>query len=224
MSNKKKIILTSVITIATCLAIITGSTFALFTSETPFNVAITAGNLKVTATPVDTNNDGIDFVLGTEIVGKLPIGTATFEADTNEVVIEKMVPGDYVTFQIEVKNEGNIAANCDVKFEKKELTATDSPADMPAANINKLWNALEAKVVDADGNDVFGGFVKISGNEFTNWTADGIVLAPNDATTITITIRFPNSTTAGYDNQFINTNCAFTYSVYAEQYNEDANP
>ena len=47
---KKKVLVSSVLVIALCLCIIVGSTFALFTSKTQLNVAVTAGNVKVVAT------------------------------------------------------------------------------------------------------------------------------------------------------------------------------
>lgn len=225
MCNKKKIIIMSAITIATCLAIITGSTFALFTSNSIFNVAITAGNLKVTATPVDANLDGnVDFAVNTEFAGKLPIGEASFDSQNNDIKIVKMVPGDYVQFAINVKNEGNIAVDCSVKFAPKTLTAADSPADMPAENINKLYNALNADViVKIDGQET----TLCSGEKLTSNFFDAasdnysMMLEPGDSAVFKITIRFPNGDSS-HDNNFINTNCGITYSVYAVQHNETA--
>ncbi|MBR1867757.1 MAG: SipW-dependent-type signal peptide-containing protein [Clostridia bacterium] len=49
MKNKKKILLSSVMVIALCLSLIAGSTFALFTSESKVNVAVTSGKVEVVA-------------------------------------------------------------------------------------------------------------------------------------------------------------------------------
>ncbi|MBR1867493.1 MAG: right-handed parallel beta-helix repeat-containing protein [Clostridia bacterium] len=49
MKNKKKILFSSVMVIALCLSLIAGSTFALFTSESKVNIAVTSGTVKVTA-------------------------------------------------------------------------------------------------------------------------------------------------------------------------------
>lgn len=227
MSNKKKILIMSAITIATCLAIITGSTFALFTSNSIFNVAITAGNLKVTATPVDADQDGnVDFAVNTEFAGKLPIGEASFDPQNNNITIVRMVPGDYVQFAINVKNEGNIAVDCSVKFAKKTLTAAESPADMPAENINKLYNALKADIkVTIDGQTTTLCTGTALTNTFFDVNSDGydMMLEPGDSAVFDITIRFPNSDQDGsIDNAYINTNCGITYSVFAVQHNEDA--
>ena len=227
MSNKKKIIIMSAITIATCLAIITGSTFALFTSNSIFNVAITAGNLKVTATPVDANQDGaVDFAVNTEFAGKLPIGEASFDSQKNDITIVRMVPGDYVKFAINVKNEGNIAVDCSVKFAPKTLTAADSPADMPAENINKLYNALNADVkvrIDDQVTTLCLG-EKLTSNFFDAASDNySMMLEPGDSAVFEITIRFPNGDQDGsIDNAYINTNCGITYSVFAVQHNETA--
>ena len=47
---KNKIIVSSILTIALCLSMIAGYTFALFTSESQVNVAVTSGEVKVVAT------------------------------------------------------------------------------------------------------------------------------------------------------------------------------
>lgn len=51
---KKKILLSSVLTIALCFCLIAGSTYALFTSETEVNIAVTAGKVQISATINDT--------------------------------------------------------------------------------------------------------------------------------------------------------------------------
>ena len=50
---KKKVLLSAVVTIALCLCLIAGSTFALFTSKSETNIAVTAGNVDVTASVKD---------------------------------------------------------------------------------------------------------------------------------------------------------------------------
>ncbi len=49
MKNKKKVLLSSILVIALCLSLIAGSTFALFTSESKVNIAVTSGKVKVVA-------------------------------------------------------------------------------------------------------------------------------------------------------------------------------
>lgn len=224
MNNKKKIILTSAITIATCLALITGSTFALFTDDdTKLNVAITAGDFDITATPVDNNNDGTtDFTVASELAGKLPVGSASFDANTNVIKIINMVPGDYVTFLIKVQNNGNIAADCTVNFEQTKLTAAESPADMEAGNINKLYDALTASLYVVEGTTETPVFENKSLNDDTMYDAtSSFTLDAGEYATFKVTIKFPDATN---NNDYIYTNCGITYSVFAVQHNEPANP
>ena len=46
---KKKVLLSSIATIALCLCLIAGSTFALFTSTSENNIAVTAAKVEMTA-------------------------------------------------------------------------------------------------------------------------------------------------------------------------------
>ena len=46
---KKKVLLSSIATIMLCFCLIAGSTFALFTSQTEVNIAVTAGQVEMTA-------------------------------------------------------------------------------------------------------------------------------------------------------------------------------
>ena len=53
MKTSKKILLSSILTILLCASIIVGSTYALFTSESTTNVAITSGKVEVGAHVVE---------------------------------------------------------------------------------------------------------------------------------------------------------------------------
>ena len=49
MKQTTKVLLSAVLTIALCVSVISGATFALFTSEAQTNIAVTAGKVNVTA-------------------------------------------------------------------------------------------------------------------------------------------------------------------------------
>lgn len=109
---KKKTILSSLLTIILCLSLIAGSTYALFTSKDQVNIAVTSGKVNVVATILDTAMK--TFSLGTEqAAGKFANGgTAVFA--TNEegekvLTLDKMTPGDKVTFSIQITNNSNVA-------------------------------------------------------------------------------------------------------------------
>ena len=94
---KNRIIVSSILTIALCLSMIAGSTFALFTSESKVNVAVTSGKVSVTATATAPS---VGSTLGTAL------GTAN--ANGNEIALENLVPGDFVDFNINVVNSSTV--------------------------------------------------------------------------------------------------------------------
>ena len=97
---KKKIIISSILTIAMCLSLIAGSTFALFTSKSEVNATI--GSAKV----------DID-VEASDLVYKSTLGETLGNAklDGNEITLTNLVPGDYVTFTLTVTNNSTVAVN-----------------------------------------------------------------------------------------------------------------
>ena len=112
---KKKTLLASLLTIAVCLTLIAGSTFALFTSEDAVNIAVTSGKVDVTATvgnlrgfsmdnelPVENNGTTVTFENG---------GTAVLDQQTTTdiLTLTNITPGDKVTFDIDVENNSNVA-------------------------------------------------------------------------------------------------------------------
>ena len=122
---KKKVLLSSVLTIILCLCLIVGSTFALFTSTTKFNIAVTAGDVDITASAdivainsaIGTDGDAEDEFLvdenGHNYVHEeqedyfLNGGTATLEGANLTIV--RFTPGDRVDVNIDVVNNSNVA-------------------------------------------------------------------------------------------------------------------
>lgn len=119
---KKKVLLSSILTIALCLSLIGGSTFALFTSQAEVGAVITAGKLEVTAgvainklesvkgdengAIVDEN--GAHYSYETVAPNFTNGGTATVA--NGVLTLEKVTPGDKVTFTLSGANNGNVAA------------------------------------------------------------------------------------------------------------------
>lgn len=118
---KKKALVASILTIALCLSLIAGSTFALFTSESTVNVAVTSGKVNVVATIVEQSP--LQSTLG----NPLTQSTATYGAGT--VTLDKIVPGDFVEFVIAVENHSDVA----IKY-RTVLKAVED---------NGLWDGLE---------------------------------------------------------------------------------
>ena len=108
----KKILLSSILTLALCLSLICGATFALFTSESTANIAISSGKVNMTA---EIENKKLSYQVPNEehtayetVEGELFAGTAT--VDGNKITLEKLVPGDKITFDIVIYNESNVAS------------------------------------------------------------------------------------------------------------------
>ena len=99
---KNKILVSSILTIALCLSMIAGSTFALFTSESKVNVAVTSGEVSVLAT---ASNLQYTSDLGSTL------GQATLSDKADSITVEGFTPGDRVSFDITVANESTVAIN-----------------------------------------------------------------------------------------------------------------
>lgn len=117
---KRNVVISAVLAIVLCASLITGATFALFTSGSETNIAVTSGTVDVVATI-----DNID--LGSELEGNLP-ETRYEITNGNELALTGMVPGDYITFDLKVANNSSVT----IKYRTLLKVATD----------NGLWDGL----------------------------------------------------------------------------------
>lgn len=120
MKKISKILLSSVVSIALSLSLIVGGTFALFTSQSGTNVAITSGTVKVTATAtlnklesakadpigtlVDENGEKYSYE---EVTGTFTNG-GTAELSGNVLTLTNVTPGDKATISLAATNESNV--------------------------------------------------------------------------------------------------------------------
>lgn len=117
---KKKVLLSSILTIALCLSLIAGSTYALFTSTKEFNVAITSGTVDLTA-GIDIDQIwSVEPTDGGSIVDEkggtyeyVPYrnnfangGTAVISGA--EVTLTNVTPGDKVDLIVSGTNNSNV--------------------------------------------------------------------------------------------------------------------
>ena len=130
---KTKILVSSILTIALCISVIAGASFALFTSESTVNVAVTAGNVEVIAT---VKNDQLSSTLGNNVP------ETAYTIVDNTVTLTQIVPGDVLTFDIIIKNISNVSISYRTII---AMVADDG-----------LWNGLEVTVdgTEYDGNTV----------------------------------------------------------------------
>ena len=146
---KKKIILSSIMTIVLCLCIIAGSTYALFTSEDYVNIAVTSGKVALTAVAKD-NFTYYTIFNGYENNTRFENGgNAEWDLTNKTVKINRMTPGDKVKFTIEMTNESDV----DIQY-RVAWTFVDNAANM----LNEVlvvegttsWAKWEAPQTDAD--------------------------------------------------------------------------
>ena len=184
---KKKALLSSILTIALCMSLIAGSTYALFTSSAKVNVSATAGTVEIYAT-IDESSISSGSTLGDN--KNLPETSFTFDTDSNTIVLDKIVPGDYVDFNILINNTGS---NVSIKYRTVIKVAED----------NGLWSGLAATI---DGETYTGEY------KSSEWE----VLAPN-AGEITVPVRLELPAAAG--NKYQGKTCTVAYLVEAVQMN-----
>ncbi len=124
-SIKRNVIVSSLLAICLCVSLIAGATFAIFTSESKVNIAVTSGTVKVEATvsELEAYSPKTISMDGTIADGEENIadnngttkkfgngGTALYDEENNKLELNKLTPGDKVTFKIIVKNLSNVKA------------------------------------------------------------------------------------------------------------------
>ena len=196
-STKRNIILTSLAAIAAAGSVVVGSTYALFTSESKANIAVTSGKVEVVATlgnlktysGVDLTGDpDTDKVEETETLGVFTNG-GTAKIEENNLILDKLTPGDKVTFEIAIKN------NSDVKIKYRTL--------VKSIEDNGLFAGLKVKIAD----DTFTGEVIES-----KWVKYNV---GEGNQTIKVYVELPSD--AG--NEYQEKSCKLAYSVEAVQSN-----
>ncbi len=111
--------LSSILAFMLCLSLIVGATYALFTSKDTTNIAINSGKAEVVAEVTDLalysqEKINLDNNVGTrvDVVGEtFPNGGTAKYAD-GTLTLDKLTPGDGVTFNISVTNNSNVAVIC----------------------------------------------------------------------------------------------------------------
>ena len=143
---KKKLIVTSILSMVMCVSLIIGATFALFTSEDNVNIAVTSGKVNVTAhideNSVQTKQLYTEYQNG---ANGLYEGVATFTEEGLTLV--NLVPGDAIRFNIIVKNNSNVT----VKFRSA----------ISCVNNNGLFEGLNVSIADREN---YNGVTYV-----TNW-------------------------------------------------------
>ena len=111
---KKNCILSSIMILVLCFALISGATFALFTSESTVNIAVTSGKVEVVTelSELKTYSMNVAQESGSFENG----GTAVLDSKNGTVVLEKVTPGDKATFNLKVVNNSNVNIKYCIKY------------------------------------------------------------------------------------------------------------
>ena len=105
-SARKSTLISAVLAIVMCVSLLAGSTFALFTSESKVNLAVTSGNVEVVASIENIEKSYVDEN-GETVSGKLFGGDATFADGT--LSLDNIVPKDTVKFNVKIANNSSVA-------------------------------------------------------------------------------------------------------------------
>ena len=190
---KSKTFVGALLSIALCVSLIAGATFAIFTSEASVNIAVTSGTVKVMATvsdfaatsPEKITSEGV-VVDDKYVAGFTNGGEAT--QNGNEITLKNVTPGDKVTFKITVKNESTVK----IQYRTKVTASED----------NGLFGALKIKIGEYEGMGI------------SEWKA----LEVNSKEEILdCVIELPTTAT----NEYQNKQCKIAFTVEAIQGNAE---
>lgn len=129
---KKKLILSAVLTMILCFCLIGGATFALFTSESNVNIAVTSGKVNVVAEVTEYKVYSMEVEQTLEVDSKKVFengGTAQYNGGV--LTLDRITPGDKVELTITITNNSNIH----IKYRVKWINSGD------------LYDALDAYII-----------------------------------------------------------------------------
>ena len=211
-SIKRNVIVSAMLSIFLCVSLIAGATFAIFTSQSSVNIAVTSGKVKVEATvsgleaysPETIATDG-KIAEGTKNVANnddettkvfINGGTAVYDAENNELKLDRLTPGDKVTFNITVKNLSNV----NVKY--RTVIAMAEGSD------EVLFGALKFKINERE----------IVGKSAWSDLAPAVEDSDKVVDTYACSVWLPGEVTG---EEYMEKSCAIVFTVEAVQGNAD---
>ena len=177
--QKSSIILGSLASIAIAGTVIAGSTYALFTSESKTNIAVTSGIVDVSATIGDletfsgvdlTGDPENDTVEATAVKGVFTNGGTASIGNDGALELTNVTPGDKATFKIEVSNKSNVTI--------KYRTVISSSSD------DGLFSGLDITVGEAhlESTKTYSSWATLEPSEDVNIASlDCSAILPSDA-------------------------------------------
>ena len=178
--TKISLVLSSAAAILLAGSIMAGGTYALFTSESKTNIAVSSGTVKINASieelktysgeansltgDVEVDND---HIVQNESTTFLNGGTASI--DGSKLTLTHMTPGDKVTFNINIENTSTVAAKyrtvvsldddnglfsgLEIKVKSKEFIGTKAWSSYSALGAEEISIPVEVSLPSDRGND-----------------------------------------------------------------------
>lgn len=144
MKKANKTLLMSVLTIVMCVSLIAGATFALFSSDSKVNVALTSGNVDVVAS-VNTETltgystrwdaDAMDYISIDRPDGVFYAG-GTYSYAEGSLALNGIAPGDAVEFDLTIENRSTL--NIQYRVQLTVPTAIDSKGTPQGTMVKQL--------------------------------------------------------------------------------------
>ena len=205
---KKRILISSVLTIVLCFSLIVGSTFALFTSQVEYDISVTSGKVALTANAslagvysakVDPNGNlaapgygNFSHELQTDAAGN-PVNTfangGTAVYSKGALTIKKITPGDKVELTVGAKNKSNVAT----KY-RYVIKCTNT------GDINTV-NGVDYSLADVMVVTIDGTVLVLDNNNSYTYTSTWTDLAVGtDIGGVTLSIELPVSAGNEYQN------------------------
>lgn len=188
MNKKTKVVLSSIAAIAMSASLITGGTFALFTSESDVNIAVTSGKVDVTAKVEEVKT----YSMGEEQTGTSFANGGEVIFNDNTLTLSKITPGDKAVSKISITNNSTVKVQYRVKID-----CTDGYV---------LMGGLRFIV----GNSVTDG--EVSGTDYSSvssYTSDWSSLYElQDVADVYVSLELPQE--AGNEYQELTTNIRYT--------------
>ncbi len=203
-TTKRNALISAVLAIMLCVSLISGATFALFTSESKVNIAVSAGNVEVVATideaytlysptAIDMNGNIVDETNAATDEAFVNGGTVTLK--DNLLTLTNVTPGDYVKFSVNVENKSNVAI-----IYRTVVKCTED---------NGLFAGLKFTLVEGEEETELGTAT------VSNWTA--WTVADEKVKTLTYKVELP----ADAGNDYQEKSCQICFMVEAAQGNAD---
>ena len=130
----KKTLLTSILFVALFLLMTIGGTYAMFSSNSDLNFAITTSTIKVEALISDVKLTS----LGVNQANSFENG-GTLTVDGNSLTMSNISPGDQIAFTLKIKNSSTI----NIQYRVKTIATGELAQYLSFTPVNINWTLLE---------------------------------------------------------------------------------